>query len=356
MNPQAYFAAHESDRNDFIARHGGDVSSLKPVGEDWSSRRYFRVNGTDGRTAIVMETLPDSLGGGGAGHRLPDFIRLSEFLREGGLHAPQVFAADAGQGYAMIEDMGETSFRDVVADPARRPDMYALATDVLIHLRHLPDVHGLVLPDYFETHIHRARARVVDWYLPAARCRYNEAGLKDSYLDVLDRIQNDLPPCPMGFVHGDFHPGNLMWCAGEADVRRCGLLDFQGAMQGPVIYDMVNLLGDAQGDVPSDIRAGMLDRYMAGLSAAERESAYAWYKLLSLQFHGRVIGQVIKLALRSGKTRMMANIPRLQAYLRAELSDDMFKPLAVWFAEQEIDFYETVSISGVDDFIGEDAF
>lgn len=356
MNPQAYFAAHESDRNLFITQNGGDIASLRPVGEDWSSRRYFRVRRTDGRTAIIMETLPDSLGGGGPGHRLPDFIRISDYLRAQGVHTPEAYASNAEQGYAMIEDMGETSFRDVIVNPLHQTELYTLATDVLIHLRQKLKPRDIDLPDYFDTHIHRARARVVDWYLPASRRRRNANGLKDEYLAILDDIQRRLPPCPAGFVHGDFHPGNLMWCAGETGLRRCGLLDFQGGMWGPVVYDLVNLLGDAQGDVPADIRASMLARYLNDVEAAERKVVSAWFKLLSLHFHGRVIGQIIKLGLRSNKTRMMTHLPRLQTYMRTALTEDMFKPIAAWFAGQGIDFNETISLAGLDGFIREDAF
>lgn len=353
-NPRDYFSAHVQERDFFIASAGGNVHTLMSVGEDWSSRRYFRVTLHSGKTAILMETLPDHLGGGGAGHRLADFIRLAEVLRSAGLHAPDILSADPAQGYALIEDMGNVTFREAMANANDIKTAYQLAVDVLIHLRSL-STSSLNLPDYFSSHIHTARRRVVEWYMPLARGCVNEPGLSDSFLTVVDHIQNSLPPCPTGFVHGDFHPGNLMWRDQAHGLARAGILDFQGAMIGPIAYDVANLLWDAQGDVPADIRHDMLTAYLRDLPSETQETLRAWIALMTVQFHSRVIGQVIKLAVRANKTKMMAHLPRLQGYLRSELTQDIFTPLRVWFDNHGITFHEDVSVNQAEHLIAPDA-
>ncbi len=99
----------------------------------------------------------------------------------------------------------------------------------------------------------------------------------------MDSIENSLPPMPMGIAVGDFHFENIMYPR--------GVLDFQGAMKGPVVYDLTNLLGDARLRVPADLRERMLDRYCQDMTPDERRITRDWFHVLSAQFHCRLMGQ-----------------------------------------------------------------
>ena len=55
-----------------------------------------------------------------------------------------------------------------------------------------------------------------------------------------------------------------MLCGG---VDQQGLLDFQDALVGHPAYDLVSLLQDARRDVPPDIEAAMIARYVASAKA-----------------------------------------------------------------------------------------
>ena len=139
-------------------------------------------------------------------------------------------------------------------------------------------------------------------------------------------------------MHIDYHFENLMWMDKKQALARCGVLDFQGAMTGPVPYDLANLLEDARIDVPADLRTTMMDRYCRTMSPEERDVFRSWYRVLATQFHCRVIGQFIRLAVHDDKTRYLSMIPRVAGYIREGLKDPVLAPLAQWFADHEIDF------------------
>ena len=143
---------------------------------------------------------------------------------------------------------------------------------------------------------------------------------------------------PRGFLHIDYHFENLMWVGGKQALARCGVLDFQGAMTGPVPYDLANLLEHARVDVPMDLRMTMMDRYCRTMSSEERETFQNWYRVLATQFHCRVIGQFIRLAVHDDKTRYLSMIPRVAGYINEGLKDPVLAPLAQWFSDHEIDF------------------
>lgn len=342
FKPQEWFTSRENLRDAFLQAHGWAGLPMEPVGEDSAFRRYFRLRKVDGKTAILMEAMPDGHPNATPGHSLMDFVRLSGYLRSVGLAAPEVYELDNQEGYLLIEDLGDLSFKRAWAEGvAQRDDLYALATDVLSWLRQNSKPGAIALPDYYASHVHTGRRRVIDWYLPAVRGQKNPDGLAESYLAVWDSIEKSLPPVPRGFLHIDYHFENLMWMPQRTGLGRCGVLDFQGAMVGPVPYDLANLLEDARMDVPVDLRERMLDRYTQAMTPDESQTFRDWYRVLATQFHCRVIGQFIRLSVRDDKQRYLPMIPRVAGYIEEGLKDPVLKPLADWFVQNGIDFKTT---------------
>ena len=227
------------------------------------------------------------------------------------------------------------SFKQAVSAGAIPEKLYGLATDVLARLRGNPRI---ALPHYYDSHVHKGLIRVIDWYFPAVRGERNPDGLAGEYLAVWDEIERGLPPCPQGFLHIDYHVENLMWLPDRDGLARCGVLDFQGAMRGPLPYDLANLLEDARQEIPGALRAAMIARYCEGMSAEEREAFESWYRVLGTQFHCRVAGQFIRLALKDGKERYLQYLPLVTAYLREGLEHPVLQPLQRWFAGQGVGF------------------
>lgn len=273
-----------------------------------------------------MEAIPDHTGAFTPGHKVSDFIRLSLALRKAGINAPEILAMDEHEGFLLLEDFGDLSVYQAL-EHGEDPDvLYAAATDVLIQLKDNIPANTLTLPSYYDGHVHKGRQRIVDWYIPATRSAQNSDGLVESYLAAWDAVEKQLPPCPMGFVHGDYHAQNLMRLDNEL-----GVLDFQGAMWGPLPYDLANLLEDIRRDVPADIRAAMIKRY-------DGDEAFAsWYRVMATQFHCRILGQTLRLAIAGGRPDFLKFIPRVQTYIRDALQDPILKPLALWMREEKVD-------------------
>lgn len=332
-----FFATRDVPRAAFIAAHVPGTGAPHAIGEDWATRRYFRVGGADG-SFILMESVPDHVVFAAPGHRIADFIRIAATLRVAGLHAPEIVAVDEREGYVLMEDMGDVSFYTAIENGEDQGALYTLATDALCRMGDAFTANTLKLPLYRDTHVHKGRRRVIDWYAPLVRGSMNPEGVVDDYLTVWDDIEKQLPPAQSGFVHGDYHVQNLMLCAGERDLGRCGILDFQGAMWGPLAYDLANLLGDIRRDVPKDMADAALARRTKNMTKDEKETFAAWLSVLMMQFHCRVAGQVIRLAAVSGKPAHLRHMPRIQNYMREGLKNPALAPLAAWFARENITF------------------
>jgi aminoglycoside/choline kinase family phosphotransferase len=303
-----------------------------------------------------MDSLPDNHPDSTPGHKIADFTRISRWLRGHDLHAPEIYEDDSDNGYLILEDFGALSFAGALSRGANPEAVYSFAVDVLRHMG-AQDL-DIDLPDYYASHVHEGRRRIIDWAVPLIRRARNADGLAGDYLAVWDEIESGLPPCPQGFCHIDFHLDNLMWVPGGEGLDIAGILDFQGAMKGPRPYDLVNLLEDARMDVNPALRRRMIERYCADMGAEERKIFMLWYRVLGTQFHCRVAGQFIRLALVLDKPDYLRHLPRLARYLRNALNDPVLAPLKTWFAAEKLDFERITDLNVFEDraFIRDDAF
>jgi aminoglycoside/choline kinase family phosphotransferase len=324
--------------NSFLSQYGW--ADAKPLTADASARRYFRVH-KDGQSAILMDA-------GAEKNSIPAFISISKWLRSSDLSAPKILEADEAAGFLLLEDYGDTSFKKAITQGTSEFELYALASDVLSYLTHKDAPKDL--PDYYASNVHKGRRRIIDWWVPAIRKQKNPDGLAEAFLQIWDDIEYTLPHTQQGFVHVDFHAENLMFLPERKELRRCGILDFQSAMHGPVLYDLANLLEDARREVPHEIR----DTLWATLDEHERD----WTRILASQFHSRVIGQFIKFAAKDGNESYLPHIARVQNYLAQALKDPVLKPLKAFFDDLGVDFsaHYDLNIPEISRYIREDAF
>ncbi len=305
-----------------------DINELKPLARDVSPREYFR--GSD----FILMRYPDI--NDSNRKELSEFIRIGKWLSDNGIKTPELYELDKEKCAAKFEDLGKISFGKALRkNPDMQTDLYIMAVDVLKNLAAAKPPDDL--PLYKDSKIHENRRQLVDYYLPLLGVKPDLSG----YLNAWDEIEGSLPPCPQGFVHGDYHLENLMYVYGK-----CALIDYQDALYGSLAYDLVNLLEDARVDIPHDLRQAMMDRYCDGMSANDKGIFLKWYRVLGTQFHCRVLGLFIKLAVEQGRDSYLAHVPRLQNYIKAALSDPLLLPLKSWFEKQKVDFEPIKDLNG----------
>ena len=74
------------------------------------------------------------------------------------------------------------------------------------------------------------------------------------------------------------------------------------------------------------------------MSAEEEQTFRAWYRFYATQFHCRLMGQFVRLAVNDKKPRYLQFLPRVAGYLREGLKDPLMTPLADWLKAQGLVF------------------
>jgi aminoglycoside/choline kinase family phosphotransferase len=137
---------------------------------------------------------------------------------------------------------------------------------------------------------------------------------------------------PHKLVLRDYHVDNLMVIAGRDGIARCGLLDFQDAVIGPVSYDLVSLLEDARRDVSPEVVSEMLARYQDAMRPLiDRRAFAASYAALGAQRNAKIIGIFTRLSRRDGKHGYLQHISRVWRLLEGDLRHEALAPVKAWF-------------------------
>ena len=279
------------------------------VAGDLSARRYERLTAADGVTAILMDAPPDR------DSTTPAFVRLTSWLRDAGLSAPEILAQDADAGLLLLEDFGDDKISDVVAaGSSQRDAVYDLCLDLLLSIRRLP-TPDLVRPDARKL---VRMTELADAHYPGADGA-RLAGLRS----LLEAVFASLLQEEASLSLRDFHADNLMWLPRRTGVRRLGLLDYQDAFLTHPVYDLVSLLTDARTEIDASFRERMMSRYCekSGDGAAGLGLAFAAF---SLQRNLRILGIFARAAREFGKTTHLAKLPRVHAYFTEALTHPTF--------------------------------
>lgn len=316
--------------------------SLTPLPRDASVRQYYRGSRKNGRPIILMcyPLTPES------GAELRQFIRLARWLDKAGVKTPAIYSEDMIRNFAVLEDLGQTSFGKALKNGEDRAALYTQATDLLRHLRGASVPENL--PPFEHSCIRYNVRQFVEYCVPMCKGQAAAPEMVNDYLEVWKKIENSLPPCPRGFIHGDYHLENLMWRNASDNNASIALIDFQDALEGPLPYDLVNLLEDARTDVPETLAQSLIARYCEGMSEEEEGVFRLWYRVLGTQFHSRVIGLFIKLAAEQDRDEYLIHLVRLQNYIEKGVQHPALAPLKDWLAKEGIDFSPVKDLNGAE--------
>lgn len=292
--------------------------SLEPASGDASFRRYFRI-GLGETSFIAMDAPPEA-------EDSAPFVRLAHQLAEMGLRVPEIHAADLRQGFLLLSDLGTQRYLEALNE-ATVTRLYSDALSALMVIQACGETKDL--PAYDEAMLLRELEIFREWLLG----RYLGLSLSDEDQRQLDRtfarLAENAMEQPQVWVHRDYHSRNLMLTPPPSP----GILDFQGAVRGPVTYDLVSLLRDCYIAWPrSQVENWALGQFELGVQSgvlkSDQETRFLrWFDLTGVQRHLKAAGIFARLHLRDAKPGYLPDIPRTLGYVLevardyAELSD-----------------------------------
>ena len=314
----------------FLAKHHWHMAARETIPGDASCRHYQRLRQENGKTAILMDSSQqkDSVG---------PFVKVDSFLQILSLSAPELYAVDKTNGFILMEDFGENSFTAVLAGNApvskfyrHELPLYIAATQTLLALGKHHPLESLM--PYSKALMIEEISLFIDWYLPYILHIPVGKECRNRYLTIWENLLSKFYIHDEVTVLRDYHADNLIWLPARKPEQRVGLLDFQDAVSGSPLYDLVSLLEDARRDVARETYQAVINYYL-NTSPYKKNHFLHDFAILAAQRNCKIIGIFARLAIRDQKSNYLSFLPRVWRHLHNDLTHPVLKPLKSWLVE-----------------------
>ena len=268
---------------------------IEVASSDASFRRYFRLIDGD-KNLILMDSSLEKTS-------LAPFIKVTNLLHSVKSHAPEILYEDLKKGFLILEDLGSTNLLDTL-NSDNMNDLYKKCIDEIVTMQ---NIDAKDLPLYDDAFLKLEMNLMGEWFLE----KYLDEQEIKVIEDTLDLIAKKVLSHPQGcFVHRDFHSRNIMSC------EPLGIIDYQDAMNGSIVYDLVSLLKDLyiKIDEKQRIELALYFKKQKGLSVSDEEFL-EWFDFMGLQRHLKVLGIFARLYLRDGKDGYLKDLPLTLEYV-----------------------------------------
>jgi aminoglycoside/choline kinase family phosphotransferase len=279
---------------------GLDNVELSTVSGDASFRRYFRFDAT-GRSIILMDAPPEK-------EDSAPFVDIASRLRQAGLMAPEILHFDLDLGFGLLEDFGDTLYRELI-DEYSADTVFSVLFSLLEGMAKRVETNGL--PEYDEGRLSEELQLFADWYLGRHKQTHLQGRDLRTWNEVCKRLLASAKSQPQVFVHRDFHSCNLLRTADGP-----GIIDFQDGVRGPISYDLVSLIWDRYLAWPRNRLEGwMEDARKQLMPGCPSEDWIRYCDWMGLQRNLKIVGIFARLNYRDHKQGYLEMVPRFYQYL-----------------------------------------
>ena len=276
-------------------------AELESASADASFRRYFRIRKNQ-ESYVVMDAPPEK-------EPCEPFVRIGEWMKRAGIRVPNILEKNMDLGFMVLTDFGDLHFQEAIQG-CQRDHLYDLAMSEILRFQTRLRSAADNLPVFDPAWQHKELEIFRTWCLPDTSI--------DSYHAQVDELVREVDQMPKNFMHRDFHCRNLLL----PEDGRPAVIDFQGAMLGPVTYDLASLLRDCYVDNSEKwISEKVLSfQEQLRLQGALKHTVDApifmkWFDFSGLQRHLKCIGIFHRLTIRDGKSDYLKDIPRILGYV-----------------------------------------
>ena len=244
------------------------------------------------------------------------FTQLATIFITAGVPVPKILAEETHQGWFLLTDLGTTHFEDIYGTPSQDAAL-TCAFDLLVTFS---QIQHPAIPNYTEPRFLDELGIFDEWFV------HNYLGEPLTPGACHDELMAKIVVQPKACVHLDYHCRNLLY-----ENRKLGIVDFQDARHGPILYDPASLLRDCYYQFPIETIDKWLGYYATKhplLHGIAHHTLRLWLDYTALQRQLKAVGIFARLHLRDNKSTHLTYIaPVLTEMHKLCQNYDELKPL-----------------------------
>ncbi|THV63179.1 aminoglycoside phosphotransferase family protein [Chryseobacterium candidae] len=239
----------------FFENHLGQKSSeFVTLAQSGSARvNFLATAGTWKYIITYNENIPEN----------ESFLYYSQVFSELNLNTPYIFAVSDDRKMYIQEFLGQHTLSEVITKEQRSPTVRHLVQQTLEKLFQMQmQTQGKIdFSKTFEYESYDELPVIHDLYYfknfvaDFLELEYNKSTLLKEFKRIAAFIENIEPK---GIMIRDFQARNIM----VNEKHEVSFIDYQSAMKGPLLYDVISFLFQAKANFPEDFKQEMLDFYI----------------------------------------------------------------------------------------------
>jgi len=310
--------------NKFIKSNNILNNDMHLIETDASFRKYYRISGNN---TLIMDAPHEK------GESVKSFHLVDKILLEMGISAPAIHSIDENNGFILLEDLGDQIFSRILNDENEYA-LYQNAIGVLAHIyleSNEKKFNKKEIPFYSIDKLLEESNLFCDWFMEK-HCQIKLTNKeKLEYQEILKKIFKGIDSINSSLVLRDYHVDNLILLKDRKGINQVGVIDFQDAVIGSNIYDLVSLLEDVRRPITVQLKEQLIEEYIY-ITNYDRKKLFKEMRFFSVQRNLKIIGIFSRLKYRDQKPKYMELINNAWNFINLHLEDPSFIELKSWIS------------------------
>ena len=310
--------------NKFIKSNNILNNDMHLIETDASFRKYYRISGNN---TLIMDAPHEK------GESVKSFHLVDKILLEMGISAPAIHSIDENNGFILLEDLGDQIFSRILNDENEYA-LYQNAIGVLAHIyleSNEKKFNKKEIPFYSIDKLLEESNLFCDWFMEK-HCQIKLTNKeKLEYQKILKKIFKGIDSTNSSLVLRDYHVDNLILLKDRKGINQVGVIDFQDAVIGSNIYDLVSLLEDVRRPITVQLKEQLIEEYIY-ITNYDRKKPFKEMRFFSVQRNLKIIGIFSRLKYRDKKPKYMELINNAWNFINLHLEDPSFIELKSWIS------------------------
>ncbi|REC57498.1 aminoglycoside phosphotransferase [Chryseobacterium piscium] len=201
------------------------------------------------------------------------FLYFSELFSELNLNTPRIFSVSDDRKMYIQEFLGEKTFSEIITEEGLSENVKTLVKQTLRQLFELQEkTNGRIdfqktfeYESYDELPVMHDLYYFKNFVADVLELEYHKSSLLKEFKEIINLIENLEPK---GIMIRDFQARNIM----VNDDNKVSFIDYQSAMKGPLMYDVISFLFQAKANFPENFKNEMLEFYIQQFENKENQS------------------------------------------------------------------------------------
>lgn len=249
----------------FFENHFGEKSTqFVTLAQSGSARVNFLAQNQTGKYIITYNENIDEN---------ESFLYFSELFSELNLNTPRMFSVSDDRKMYIQEFLGEKTFSEIITEEGLSENVKTLVKQTLRQLFELQEkTNGRIdfqktfeYESYDELPVMHDLYYFKNFVADVLELEYHKSSLLKEFKEIINLIENLEPK---GIMIRDFQARNIM----VNDDNKVSFIDYQSAMKGPLMYDVISFLFQAKANFPENFKNEMLEFYIQQFVDKENQS------------------------------------------------------------------------------------